>query len=223
MSLQDEPHQGNIPDLNFYVVLLSGDPFDTTKPVNRAVSNIICSLVYGCRFEYDDPDFTSLVDRTNKFLQVGGSPSIQVRRDLPTPLTLPMIHQSWCSQSIPGGLLFQIFNVFPWVRALTANKRVFDKLFFDNKALNFHLFGRLKETLNPQLPRGFVDAFMVREQNLGVGTSRRSVSLPHSVLTQTDHVSPWRLVEKKTQNDCRGIEVPWLETSSSLIVGLNQQ
>lgn len=70
---------------------------------------------------------------------------------------------------VPARLLFQIFNLFPWVRALTANKRLFDKLFFDNKTLNLHLFGRLKETLNPQLPRGFVDAFMVHEQNLEVG------------------------------------------------------
>lgn len=169
MSPQDGSHRDNIPDLGFYVVLLSGEPFDTTKPVNRAVSNIICSLVYGYRFEYGDPEFTSLVDRTNKFLEVGGSPSIQVTRDLSKPLTLPMFHHSWCTQSIPVRPLFQIFNLFPWVRALTANKRVFDKLFFDNKTLNLHLFDRLKETLNPQLPRGFVDAFMVREQNVEVG------------------------------------------------------
>lgn len=69
--------------MNFYVDLFSGEPFDTTKPVNRAVSNIICSLVYGCRFEYNDPEFTSLVDRTNKFLQIGASPSIQVTCYLP--------------------------------------------------------------------------------------------------------------------------------------------
>lgn len=97
MSPQDESHQDNIPDLGFYVVLLSGEPFDTTKPVNRAVSNIICSLVYGYRFEYGDSEFTSLVDRTNKFLEVGGSPSIQVTRDFSKPLTLPMFHHCWCA------------------------------------------------------------------------------------------------------------------------------
>lgn len=65
---------------------------------------------------------------------------------------------------------YQIFNLFPWVRALTTNKRVLDKLFFDNKTHNFHLCNQLKETLNPPQPRGYVDAFMVRNQNLEVGT-----------------------------------------------------
>ncbi|XP_075871408.1 cytochrome P450 2K1-like [Nelusetta ayraudi] len=136
-----------------------GEPFDTTKPVNRAVSNIICSLVYGYRFEYGDPEFTSLVDRTNKFLEVGGSPSIQ------------------------------IFNLFPWVRALTANKRVFDKLFFDNKTLNLHLFDRLKETLNPQLPRGFVDAFMVREQNVEESGTKSNFHTENLALTAIDLIT----------------------------------
>lgn len=32
----------------------TGEAFDTTQPINCAVSNIICSIVYGHRFEYDD-------------------------------------------------------------------------------------------------------------------------------------------------------------------------
>uniref|UniRef100_A0A8C9XMZ9 Cytochrome P450 2K1-like n=1 Tax=Sander lucioperca TaxID=283035 RepID=A0A8C9XMZ9_SANLU len=89
-----------------------GEAFDTTQPINYAVSNIICSIVYGSRFEYDDPEFTSLVDRTNRTIQLVGSPSIQKQ--------------------------------------------------------NLGLFSHLKETLNPQMCRGFVDAFLVRKQNLEV-------------------------------------------------------
>ncbi|XP_034755259.1 cytochrome P450 2K1-like isoform X4 [Etheostoma cragini] len=54
-----------------------GKAFDTSQPMNYAVSNIICSIVYGSRFEYDDPEFTSLVDRTNINIQLVGSPSVQ--------------------------------------------------------------------------------------------------------------------------------------------------
>lgn len=84
---------------------------------------------------------------------------------------LPML---LISSASPSSILvifsYQIFNLFPWVRALTSNKRLLDKLVFDNKTTNFHLFNRLKETLDPQQLRGFVDAFMVRKQNLEVGT-----------------------------------------------------
>lgn len=60
------------------VSFVAGEAFDLTKPMNCAVSNIICSIIYGSRFEYNDPEFTSLVDRTNKNIQLVGSPSIQV-------------------------------------------------------------------------------------------------------------------------------------------------
>ncbi|XP_056261445.1 cytochrome P450 2K1-like isoform X2 [Seriola aureovittata] len=113
-----------------------GETFDTTQPMNYAVSNIICSIVYGSRFEYDDTEFTSLVDRTNRNIQLAGSPSIQV------------------------------YNLFPWIGRWIATKKEFNKLTDANKKQNLQLFRRLRETLNPQMCRGFVDAFLVRKQHL---------------------------------------------------------
>lgn len=113
-----------------------GEAFDTTQPVNYAVSNIICSIVYGSRFEYDDPEFTSLVDRTNRGIQLVGSPSVQV------------------------------YNVFPWIGKWFANLREIQRMVAANRKQNLQLFSRLKETLNPQMCRGLVDAFLVRKQNL---------------------------------------------------------
>lgn len=58
--------------------LFTGKSFDTTQPVNYAVSNIISSIVYGSRFEYTDPQFTAMVDRANENVRVGGSISMMV-------------------------------------------------------------------------------------------------------------------------------------------------
>uniref|UniRef100_A0A8C2ZM63 Cytochrome P450 2K1-like n=1 Tax=Cyclopterus lumpus TaxID=8103 RepID=A0A8C2ZM63_CYCLU len=113
-----------------------GEAFDFTKPMNCAVSNIICSIIYGSRFEYDDPEFTSLVARTNKNIQLVGSPSIQ-----------------W-------------YNLFPWLGKWIPNKQEMHSLIVANKKQNLRLFSRLKETLNPQMCRGFVDSFLVKKQNL---------------------------------------------------------
>ncbi|XP_042246083.1 cytochrome P450 2K1-like [Thunnus maccoyii] len=113
-----------------------GEAFDTTRPVNYAVSNIICSMVYGNRFEYDDPEFTSLVDRTNRNNELVGSTSIQ------------------------------LYNVFPWIGKWVANRKEFHKLAAANRKQNLVLLSHLKETLNPQMCRGFVDAFLLRKQNL---------------------------------------------------------
>ncbi len=34
-----------------------GRPFDVRNHLPKAVSNIICSIIYGSRFEYNDPVF----------------------------------------------------------------------------------------------------------------------------------------------------------------------
>ncbi|XP_027131669.1 cytochrome P450 2K1-like, partial [Larimichthys crocea] len=80
-----------------------GEAFDTTKPINYAVSNIICSMVYGSRFEYDDPEFTSLVDRTNRNIQLLATPSIQM------------------------------YNLFPWLFKWVAHRKEFNSFFAANR------------------------------------------------------------------------------------------
>uniref|UniRef100_A0A3Q1JTG6 Uncharacterized protein n=1 Tax=Anabas testudineus TaxID=64144 RepID=A0A3Q1JTG6_ANATE len=113
-----------------------GEPFDTTQPMNYAVSNIICSIVYGSRFEYDDPKFTSLVDRVNRNIQLLGSPAIQV------------------------------YNLFPWIGKWFSYRKEFETLFNANKNQNLQMFSHLKESLNPDMCRGIVDAFLAKKQTL---------------------------------------------------------
>ncbi|KAM9339419.1 cytochrome P450 2K1-like [Symphorus nematophorus] len=113
-----------------------GEAFDTAQSINYSVSNIICSIVYGSRFEYEDPKFTSMVDKTNKRIQLMGSPSIQM------------------------------YNMFPWIFKWVGNRREVQKITAFIIKENLALFSQLKETLNPQMCRGFVDAFLARKQSL---------------------------------------------------------
>ncbi|XP_029281892.1 cytochrome P450 2K1-like [Cottoperca gobio] len=112
------------------------ESFDTTKPIYFAVSNIICSMVYGNRYEYDDPEFTSLVDGMSKRLELLGSPSIQV------------------------------YNMFPWFFKWIADRKLFFRLGNASRKQNLEIISRLKETLVPQMCRGLVDAFLVQKLNL---------------------------------------------------------
>uniref|UniRef100_A0A3B5M8C4 Cytochrome P450 2K1-like n=1 Tax=Xiphophorus couchianus TaxID=32473 RepID=A0A3B5M8C4_9TELE len=121
-----------------------GKPFDTMQPTNYAVSNIICSMVYGSRFEYSDPEFTSMVDRTNRNVLLSGSLSLQ------------------------------LYNMFPRIFKWVARRKEFVEMAVANQKQNFALFRRLKETLNPEMCRGFVDAFLVRKQNLEASGNKNS-------------------------------------------------
>uniref|UniRef100_A0A673CL74 Cytochrome P450 2K1-like n=3 Tax=Sphaeramia orbicularis TaxID=375764 RepID=A0A673CL74_9TELE len=121
-----------------------GQAFDTTQPINYAVSNIICSMVYGSRFEYDDPQFTSMVDRTTRRIQLAGSPSMQ------------------------------LYNLFPRMTKWISDRKEYLKIFDLIAKENLALLNRLKETLNPQMCRGLVDAFMVKQQQLEESGSTNS-------------------------------------------------
>ncbi|XP_051744174.1 cytochrome P450 2K1-like isoform X2 [Ctenopharyngodon idella] len=112
-----------------------GKAFDTTQPVNYAVSNIISSIVYGSRFEYTDPRFTAMVDRANENVRVGGSAAMM------------------------------LYNIFPWLGPFLNSKRIIVRNILKNRAEMTKLINRLLETLNPQDRRGFVDSFLIRKQS----------------------------------------------------------
>ncbi|XP_063045973.1 cytochrome P450 2K1-like [Engraulis encrasicolus] len=112
-----------------------GVPFDTTQSVNYAVSNIICTIVYGSRFEYDDARFKAMVNRTNENIRLVGSTSVQLH------------------------------SMFPWMKALLTTiphviKNVRDNLRDIDSCVN-----NVRETLNPQDSRCFVDSFLINQQN----------------------------------------------------------
>ncbi|KAJ8017126.1 hypothetical protein DPEC_G00014520 [Dallia pectoralis] len=113
-----------------------GKPFDTTQPLHNAVSNIICSIVYGSRFEYSDPKFRRSVENVGESIRLGGS------------------------------LSMQLYNMFPWLGSLMKSKRRVAKNDYDNKQHIWDLVKGLKETLNPQMCRGFIDSFLVRKQTI---------------------------------------------------------
>ncbi|KAL6476364.1 hypothetical protein MHYP_G00148630 [Metynnis hypsauchen] len=111
-----------------------GKPFDTTQPVNYAVSNIISAIVYGSRFEYSDPLFKDMVAWSNENVRLIGSASIQV------------------------------YNMFPWLRSWVRNRKlIMINRENTIKGINRRV-DRLQETLNPQDCRGLIDCFLVRKQ-----------------------------------------------------------
>ncbi|XP_072217957.1 cytochrome P450 2K1-like [Leuresthes tenuis] len=114
---------------------IKGEAVDTAKSVNYAVCNIICSMIYGSRCEYDDSEFTSLVDRLGTSAQLLGSRSIQV------------------------------YNIFPFCKWISSRRHYY-KLHAASRKHAMALISQMKETLIPQMCRGFVDAFLVRKQNL---------------------------------------------------------
>ncbi|XP_062303960.1 cytochrome P450 2K1-like isoform X1 [Osmerus eperlanus] len=113
-----------------------GKAFDTTSPVSYASSNIILAIVYNNRFDYTDPQLIAMVEKAKSRINLAGSVSIQV------------------------------YNMFPRLGPLIKNLTFFLRNVDDAKREISDLITGLKETLDPQVCRGFVDAFLTRKQKL---------------------------------------------------------
>ncbi|XP_028818816.1 cytochrome P450 2G1-like [Denticeps clupeoides] len=115
-------------------------PFDPSFFLSRAVSNVICALVFGQRFSYKDAQLLSLLQTINGSVTFLSSPS------------------------------GQLYNLFPRLMNHLPgyHKRIFNELEklhdFCMKKIMEH-----QETLNPDDPRDYIDCFLMRlneEKNL---------------------------------------------------------
>ncbi|XP_063794653.1 cytochrome P450 2C23-like [Pseudophryne corroboree] len=71
-----------------------GNPFDPAYLLQLAVSNVICSIVFGERFDYEDKKFLTLLSHLKDFIQLLNSGSSQLLAMFPTLMTyVPGPHQ----------------------------------------------------------------------------------------------------------------------------------
>ncbi|KAM9318765.1 uncharacterized protein KZ484_023070 [Pholidichthys leucotaenia] len=110
-----------------------GTSFDPTFILSRTVSNVICCLVFGERFVYEDKHFLRLLSTISEILKFNSSPKGQMYNLFP-----------WLMERLPG----QHHKVF----AQSEEIREFIK-----KKIQLH-----KETLNPSSPRDYIDCFLIR-------------------------------------------------------------
>ncbi|XP_028977275.2 cytochrome P450 2J6 [Esox lucius] len=81
--------------LSTYIAEYKGKPFNPHLIINNAVSNIICSLVFGHRFEYSNARFQKVMSMFDQALQIQGSIWAQLYNSFPVIMRrLPGPHQS---------------------------------------------------------------------------------------------------------------------------------
>lgn len=70
----------------FFLVSLdaAGELFEPTMTLIHAVSNVICSVVFGSRFNYKDKAFLELLDTVTNYINYFNSP---IARVCATPLS----------------------------------------------------------------------------------------------------------------------------------------
>ncbi|XP_072561262.1 cytochrome P450 2K1-like [Paramormyrops kingsleyae] len=136
-----------IEEIHYLTVVFAnfkGKPFDTSEALNHSVSNIISSIVYGNRFEYDDPEFQKMVYLAKKLNELLGATGINLYNMFP--------------------------SLRPWLKVWTSLMNTRE----ENNEHQRELTRKLQKTLNAEDKRGFIDAFLLRQQE--VKTSGEPVS-----------------------------------------------
>ncbi|XP_072125181.1 cytochrome P450 2K1-like isoform X1 [Mobula birostris] len=111
-----------------------GQEFNPTIELSAAVGNIICSIVFGDRFDYDDQTFISLVKAMNENSELAGSAVLQLYNAVPIL-----------------GFLFRKKKI------LLKNQNLILQFMEDFITKNY-------QTLDANNPRSFIDVFMLKQQ-----------------------------------------------------------
>ncbi|MED6273751.1 hypothetical protein CHARACLAT_009690 [Characodon lateralis] len=110
-----------------------GKPFDPTILLSRTVSNIVCCLVFGQRFSYEDKQFLNLLSVISNIVRFNSSPMGMMYNIFP-----------WAMEQLPG----QHHTVFARIEEIRDFIRI---------KIQEH-----RETLDPSSPRDFIDCFLFR-------------------------------------------------------------
>uniref|UniRef100_UPI00398F8B84 cytochrome P450 2K1-like n=1 Tax=Pristiophorus japonicus TaxID=55135 RepID=UPI00398F8B84 len=116
-----------------------GQPFETRQIINSAISNIICSILFGDRFDYDDKTFISLTVMNTEIVALAGSASIQ------------------------------LFNSYPFLGFLIPNRQRLMKNQQKMHAIFNELLKPSQETLSENSIQNLSQALMMRQQQKSGG------------------------------------------------------
>ncbi|XP_042299572.1 cytochrome P450 2G1-like isoform X2 [Sceloporus undulatus] len=110
-----------------------GMPFDPTFFLSRTVSNIMSSIVFGSRFEYEDKTFLSLLE---------------------------MIEKAFIEMSTPWARLYEMYSGI--MQYLPGRHNCIYDLLEKLKAFIAEKVKVSQETLDPNNPRDFIDCFLIQ-------------------------------------------------------------
>ncbi|XP_041035171.1 cytochrome P450 2C42-like [Carcharodon carcharias] len=109
------------------------DPFNPDFLLKCAASNIICSIVFGNRFEYGDKEFLSLLEMMAESSQIFNSPWLQLYNNFPKIMDF-----------LPG-----------------PHKRIFQLVASLKKFLNKNIQSH-KESFQKGFSRDYIDSFLIK-------------------------------------------------------------
>ncbi|KAM5152291.1 cytochrome P450 2K1-like isoform 2-T2 [Mantella aurantiaca] len=112
----------------------NGKPFDTSLIMECAVSNVICSFIFGESFDYSDQRFKKLVQIANEIVKLAGTPKML------------------------------LYNVFPRISTLLgAHKQIIQNV-NDLHQFILQRINHQRQEFNTNAISGYIDAYLMKQE-----------------------------------------------------------
>ncbi|KAM5152306.1 cytochrome P450 2K1-like [Mantella aurantiaca] len=116
----------------------NGQPFDTNLILNYAVSNVICSIIFGERFEYNDSTFKNLIRIFGESEMLVGSPKLL------------------------------LFNFFPRISTFFGTHKQIMQNYDELREFVLKRIKHHKQEFNANAISGFIDAYLLKQEQESV-------------------------------------------------------
>ncbi|KAM9305499.1 cytochrome P450 2K4-like [Gastrophryne carolinensis] len=189
-----------------YVKSQNGKPFDTNTILTSAVSNVICSIIFGKRFEFDDPVFQNLGQMILDIGRIAGTPKMALYNFYPRITGLFGVHKQ-IMQNVND------LNEFI-IKRINHQKQVFD---------NNNICGYIDAYLNRQRQSQKTETYF-DDENLvytvldlfTAGTETTSTTLRWSILLMMKYPDIQKKVQKEIQEHIKPGQMPSMDARKNM-------
>ncbi|KAH0631506.1 hypothetical protein JD844_005850 [Phrynosoma platyrhinos] len=150
-------------------------PFDPTYFLSRAVSNVICSIVFGDRFDYEDKDFQALMEMLNNSFREMSTAWAQAREidDKEEGDCTSYLHDEDCQLHTASHLFgrsslsLQFYDIYDsYLKYFPGPHTKIDDFLEGIRLFIAKKVKKNQETLDPNVPRDFIDCFLIQMEKV---------------------------------------------------------
>ncbi|CAI9604787.1 unnamed protein product, partial [Staurois parvus] len=183
-------------------------PFDTNVIMNCAVSNVICSIIFGERFEYNDPTFKKLIRIMDENEKLAGSPKMMLFNFFPRISTFFGTHK-------------EIMQQFEELKDFVLKRIKHQRQMFDANAISGYIDAYL---LKQEQESSKAETYFDDDENLvysvldlfGAGTETTSTTLRWGILLMMKYPEIQKKIQEEIQTHIEQGQMPRVDDRKNM-------
>ncbi|XP_077130968.1 cytochrome P450 2K1-like isoform X2 [Ranitomeya variabilis] len=180
----------------------NGKPFNIHMVINSAVSNVICSIIFGKRFEYDDPAFQKLISMLDESAKLVGTPKVMLYDYYPFLGSLLGLHKKLMQNNI---------ELKSFISKCSMNRRLDLDANDVTGYIDAYLLKQEQETTKPQTHFNEENLLASVLDLFGAGTETTSTTIRWGILLMMKYPEIQKKVQEEIKTHIKPGQLPTVE------------